>query len=52
MSVMLEGGMWFEESTSKGELGSGGVEFFRAAGGAWHRGGPKSSSFTLYLKYA
>jgi redox-sensitive bicupin YhaK (pirin superfamily) len=43
VTVMLEGAMWYEETTSKGELEAGGVEFFRAASGAWHQGGPKGT---------
>ena len=42
VTVLLEGSLWYEETTSTGEVEEGGVEFFRAAGGAWHRGGPKT----------
>lgn len=39
VTLMLEGSMWYEETHSKGEVEAGGVEFFRAASGAWHTGG-------------
>ncbi len=43
VTVLLEGSIWYEETTSKGEIEAGGVEFFRAASGAWHQGGPKGT---------
>ena len=39
VTVMLDGGMKFAETTGRqGELSQGGVEFMRAGGGVWHTG--------------
>lgn len=44
-TVLLEGSSWYEETTgAKGTLEAGGVEFFRAARGAWHTGGGVSGA--------
>ena len=41
VTVLLRGRSWYEETIHpRGELEQGGVEFFRAAKGAWHTGGP------------
>jgi len=40
VTLLLEGSSWYEETTSKGQLDAGGIEFFKAASGAWHTGGP------------
>jgi redox-sensitive bicupin YhaK (pirin superfamily) len=41
ITVLLEGGVRYEDTTGKaGILPAGGVEFMRAAGGVWHDGEP------------
>ena len=45
--ALLKGRTWYEESVGpRGELDEGGVEFFRAARGAWHTGLPLGLSLT------
>src|SRR5258706_15119327 len=41
VSYLFEGSVRYEDSTgATGVLSAGGVEWFKAAHGAWHRGGP------------
>jgi redox-sensitive bicupin YhaK (pirin superfamily) len=58
VTVLLSGSMWYEEAKTdetktRGTLSAGGVEFFRAARGAWHTGGPTGEEtirgFQLWL---
>ena len=41
VTLILEGQSWYEETISKGVIPTGGVEYFQAANGAWHQGGPQ-----------
>jgi redox-sensitive bicupin YhaK (pirin superfamily) len=54
VSYLFEGSVRYEDSNgSTGVLRAGGVEWFKAAGGAWHGGGPgdagRSRGFQLWL---
>lgn len=49
ITVMLDGGVRFAETTGKsGELPAGGVEFMRAGGGVWHTGAPLPGGGKLF----
>ena len=49
ITVMLDGGIRFAETTGKsGELPAGGVEFMRAGGGVWHTGAPLPGGGKLF----
>lgn len=54
VTYLFEGSVRYEDSTgSTGVVGAGGVEWFKAAGGAWHGGGPgdtgRARGFQLWL---
>ena len=54
VTYLFEGSVRYEDSTgAKGVLTEGGVEFFKAANGAWHGGGPgdaaRTRGFQLWL---
>jgi redox-sensitive bicupin YhaK (pirin superfamily) len=53
VTVMLEGNMYFEETTGRaGSLPAGGVEWMRAGGGVWHTGmaeGGRTRLFQLWV---
>jgi redox-sensitive bicupin YhaK (pirin superfamily) len=49
ITVMLDGGIRFAETTGKsGELLAGGIEFMRAGGGVWHTGAPVPGGGKLF----
>src|SRR5712691_3146654 len=52
VSYLFEGSVRYEDSTgATGVLSAGGVEWFKAAHGAWHGGGPagRARGFQLWL---
>ena len=49
ITVMLDGGIRFAETTGKsGELPAGGIDFMRAGGGVWHTGAPLPGGGKLF----
>src|SRR5258706_6897183 len=54
VTYLFEGAVRYEDTSgAKGVLGAGGVEWFKAAGGAWHGGGAgengRTRGFQLWL---
>ena len=50
VTVLLKGQIWFEETTAKGIIETGGVEYFQAGHGAWHQGGPDVANSPADIK--
>ncbi|MFZ6769796.1 pirin family protein [Undibacterium sp. Di26W] len=44
LTYLFEGSVWYEDSNgATGTLSAGGIEWFKAANGAWHAGGPEDT---------